>query len=200
MSKPTIYKNNEKNFLEQLKKSLKDPLIKKILIRGYSWQLNFLTVLAALRETNLTKGLLTTTDPENIPNLFESAGIYHVKPHGMMPIPVRMVLMSFDKFSNKHHDNANMQFQILFPVEYWLTKEKGVLMLQETLYYSNFMKTIAITTSDYNTNPEELYPYVDEVHILDISDNNNKIDNKILKDKYADLAANFKSHGEQMPY
>lgn len=83
---------------------------------------------------------------------------------------------------------------VFHPVESALDN-KDFLKFYATLKNSKAKKNILITTNDFNSAPEKLYPYVDEILILDTTDVNEE-----HRQTYKVIQDNLNADHQILPY
>lgn len=194
-----IYKDKPNNSYKKLKEFLHDNNPNKILIRGFCWDLNLSIVLKALKQTSLNKGLLTCVGSGNVSKLFHRAGFEDVNASIGGYTIVNGLSINFDKYNEVHNDR-HKDFHIFFPVENMLLDKKEANIVIDAINKSHAQKTIVIITNDFYRQPEELYPYIDIVQIVDISNYNKTFNDRKLSQIQKNVELNLKARGEELPY
>lgn len=181
------------DFLESDKRTL--------LVRGLFNQDKLTVILQAMREApNIKNGVFVTGYISEVPRLFNDSLISRDKfknPRLKTNYKIANTTIHFEKQEQSVEYNFafNTDLAVFYPVESALFDEKRTNKVISKLEHSKATKNILITTNDYSNRAEKLYPFVDEVLILDTS----SIDKKHTE-KAKIIESNLKTEGREMPY
>lgn len=187
-------------FVDRFKFLLLDKVNHNILIRGYFDDDKLLLVFACLQDQEglnegtvvignttvpherefLTKGLHESIPKLNLSDSFNINGL--------------TVNFSLWKRNKDFPFGIDKDFVVFHPVESALDN-KDFPKFCATLKNSKAKKNILITTNDFNCAPERLYPYVDEVLVLDTTDVNEE-----HRKTYKVIQDNLNADHQILPY
>lgn len=196
-----IQKLKLEEFIDRFEKLLLDEKTHNILIRGYFDDDKLLLTFECLKDLkNFYEGVLVignTTVPYE--EEFLRKGL-HTTSIGKLNLSdsfnINGLSIKFLQWK-RNKDFAfgfNMDFAIFHPVESVL-HNKDFSKFCATLNNSKAKKNILITTNDFNDIPEKLYPYIDEILILDTTDLNKK-----HQQTYKVIQDNLNTKHRTLPY
>ena len=195
-----IHKDTKNGFLKNLTDDLMNSSINRVLIRGYSWKMNFRLVLETLELCEFYNGLLTTQILKKISDLFMIAGFEGVEAHLNEITVIGKIENEFTKLNCHICHGIGKDFNLIFPIQSQLINEKNTQRVIDAIKNSMAKKTIIITTNDFDRNPEKLYSFVDSVQILDVSKNSGEGNEWNFQEKMKILKENFNAKGKDLPY
>lgn len=183
------------DFVDGLSNMIEDNVSLTVLIRGYFHEEKLSGVLAAIESIDKLKdGLFVVSSIGEVPRLFEKS--FKRKFSKVKQNQTYNFANSKNRFIRRTNSSDKFgydeDFIVFYPVESLLFKEKDTESFISQLKNSPVPIKIIITTNDYSERAEKLYPFVDEVVILDVND--------LHAETYSTLENNLKRKGRVLPY
>jgi len=186
---PKIIKTDRSNFESHFNEFINDKNIKILLVRSYEHKDSIKETFSSLiNNSNMNTGIIKVRAMKN----------NHVIFNGIMPEKELKKMHQDDivgndnlkvKFESKSYfeDVKNRyDFELFCPIESILFDVKETNKLKDVLKKAS-AKTILITTNDYGRKPEQLLDVVDEVLILDTTEERKNVEGfSILKQRIID--------------
>lgn len=196
-----IQKLKIQEFVNKLEQLLLDEDTRNILVRGYFNSDKLLATFECLRDLKEFKKGTIVIGNATVPHEREllQEGVYRSsipKLNLSDSFEINGLTVNFSQWK-RNRDFAfgfDKDFVIFHPVESVLNNQ-DFSKFCATLKNSRAKKNILITTNDFNSAPEKLYPYVDIILILDTTDVNND-----HREKYKTLQRNLEADHQLLPY
>ncbi|MFT8728626.1 MAG: hypothetical protein ABF755_01005 [Oenococcus oeni] len=194
-----IYK--PKDFVSKLNDFLESDVEKNILIRGYFDDDKLYATMYALQQSHEYVNGNVVLGSINLPSaneLFQRAITSNFPKFDLQrKIHTMGLNLSFSKYDREIDMPFGFEdsFTLFFPVESVFFSKRDFSKLKHKIESSKADKNIFITTNDFSQRAEMLYPFVDEVLVLDTTD----LDDKHLS-TFETIKNNIALEGETIPY